>query len=145
MRGSTGILYNRVHDERNRRKKRASILGALSCAEPGWDFLIDLYLCGCVGRRVSVTDLAFGAEVPVTTTLRWLALLEEQDLLTRHPDPKDKRRIHISLTDKGAEVVESVFKSAPTENADGTLTVKIPEIAVYSGYYLCAQHSYQTK
>lgn len=39
------------------------------------------------------------ATCPPTTALRWLEVLEQRDLVRRHPDPKDRRRAYTALTD----------------------------------------------
>ena len=125
MEVNRGQIYARARSEQSRRKHCAALLGPLHSADPAWDFLIDLYLSKQSGGRLSVTDLGIGASVPSTTALRWLALLESRDLVKRAPDKRDKRRIHIALTEAGQSLIETIFTETEGENTDGTLTIKI--------------------
>jgi DNA-binding MarR family transcriptional regulator len=118
-------MLGKVRAEYERCRKRASVYGASLGAEPGWDFLLDLYLSLADDHPLSVTDLSVGSNVPTTTALRWLSHLEGHDLLWRAPDPADKRRVHIHLTLRGKEVVEAVCGPPFQENVDGTVIVKI--------------------
>jgi DNA-binding MarR family transcriptional regulator len=122
-----GTMRSRVRAEYERCRKRASVYGAALGTEPGWNFLLDLYLSEVDGRSLSVTDLSFGSEVPTSTTLRWLSHLEGHDLLWRAPDPADKRRVHVHLTLRGKAVVEAVCGPSDQAKADGTVTVKISQ------------------
>jgi DNA-binding MarR family transcriptional regulator len=69
--------------------------------EPAWDILLDLYIAEKENEPVSVSAACLGAQVPMTTALRYLKLLEEQGLITREPDARDGRRHHVRISDKG--------------------------------------------
>jgi len=66
---------------------------------PAWDIMLDLFQSEAKRPSVSVSSAAIGATCPPTTALRWLEVLEQRDLIRRHPDPKDRRRVYIALTD----------------------------------------------
>lgn len=69
--------------------------------EPAWDILLTLYMIDGDRRRLSTRDLSKHANLALTTALRWLDYLEEQDLVTRKTNPFDRRVIYVELSDKG--------------------------------------------
>lgn len=94
------------------RRKRDQLLGELSpFGEPGWDILLDLYICGLEGRRVSVNSACIAAMVPPTTGLRWLALLEGTGALVRTRDHGDKRRAWVTLTEQGRSALTAYLET----------------------------------
>ena len=78
--------------------------------EPGWDILLALFVIDDVERRVSIAELTAITRVPLTTSLRWLAYLEERELLSRSVAPHDQRMVLIELTDEGREAMETYFR-----------------------------------
>ena len=85
---------------RARRRRRNYFDDALF-AEPAWDMLLDLFVNRARGRRVNVTSLCIAANVPATTALRWIGLLEQKGLATRRGAPEDRRVILVDLTPAG--------------------------------------------
>ncbi|HEY0622457.1 winged helix DNA-binding protein [Sphingomonas sp.] len=81
-------------------------------ADPAWDMLLDLYAARLEGRRVSVSSLCIAAAVPPTTALRWIGTMHDAGLFGREPDPTDKRRAHITLTDRAAAAMRGYFRAA---------------------------------
>jgi hypothetical protein len=82
------------------RRRRDTIFGNGLFADPAWDMLLDLFLARERGLRpVSTSSLCIAAAVPATTALRWIDILVRRGLLSRHADPKDRRRVFIRLTD----------------------------------------------
>lgn len=71
--------------------------------EPCWDALLDLCIAEIEGHRVSVTSLCIASGVPVTTALRWIALLERDDMIERQADLRDKRRTFLRITKRAFE------------------------------------------
>jgi DNA-binding MarR family transcriptional regulator len=85
------------------RRMRSEIFGIEGLFEdPAWDMLLDLYAARIEHRRVSVSSLCIAAAVAPTTALRWIGKLIEFGLLERQPDPFDRRRAFIVLTDRTA-------------------------------------------
>jgi len=80
-------------------------------ASPAWDIVTDLYRLEAEGKRASVSSACIGAACPPTTALRWLQLLEDMELVSRSEDPKDKRRIYVSLTPKGRASTVSALEA----------------------------------
>ncbi len=78
-------------------------------ASPAFDCLLDLYVNAAAGRRVSVTSASIGAACALTTALRWIRHLEEQQLIERSADPHDQRRAYIALTEKGTALIEEAL------------------------------------
>jgi DNA-binding MarR family transcriptional regulator len=96
------------------RRLRAKFFSADLFAEPAWDMLLELYAAELDGIRATIGSLSLGAGVPATTALRWIQVLEEKGLFTRHPDPLDKRRTFVSLTKKGIDAMSAYLAACPS-------------------------------
>lgn len=88
---------------------RTALFGEDLFGNPAWDILLELYACELGQRRISVSSASAAAGVPETTALRWMAVLEEKDLVGREKDPCDGRRIWISLTSHGKSLMHHYF------------------------------------
>lgn len=66
--------------------------------EPAWNILLDLYVEASTNRKVSVSSACLAARVPATTALRWISILEREELVVRNQDPRDCRRTFVELT-----------------------------------------------
>ena len=82
--------------------------------DPAWDMLLDLTAAHGEGARVSVTSLCIAAGVPATTALRWLTQMVESGIFVRVPDPADRRRAFIALSDKALAAMSGYFASLRT-------------------------------
>lgn len=80
---------------------RSSIFGPAVMPEPAWEMLAELMRARLAGQRVSVTSLALASSSPMTTALRRIDDLIQGGLVVRVPDPGDRRRTHIELTQEG--------------------------------------------
>ena len=98
-----------VHQIIRQRRLRERYFESELFADPAWDILLDLTAAQADHRRVSVTSLCIAAAVPATTALRWIAQMTETGILLREPDPEDKRRAFILLTDKAADAMARFF------------------------------------
>lgn len=83
------------------RRRRGKQLPADLFGEPTWDILLDLYVATREGRRGPTTSACIGADVPPTTALRWLRILEARGLVAREDDGRDGRRTFVYLTERG--------------------------------------------
>jgi hypothetical protein len=103
-------LARQTYDDRRRRTKifRSEEL----FGEPAWDILLDLFIAAKERRRVSVTSACIGSAVPSTTALRWITILEKQDMLVREADPGDARRVYVKLSARGYAAMLEYFASA---------------------------------
>ena len=95
---SLADLARRFYSQRRRRSRH---LPAGLFGEPAWDILLDLFIAAEEGRRIPVTSACIAADVPATTGLRWLQVLENSALVERRADPADGRRTHVALTVAG--------------------------------------------
>lgn len=68
---------------------------------PYWYIMLYLFMSKCMNSSISVSSACNEATFPITTSLRWLKVLEDMGLLTRSDDPSDRRRAIVSITDKG--------------------------------------------
>lgn len=93
------------------RAERTRFFGADLFADPAWDILLELYACELSQQRLSVSKLTYASNVPATTVLRWLGVLEQQGLIARYPDPRDGRRVWISLSPAGSESMARYFEA----------------------------------
>ena len=69
--------------------------------EPAWDILLDLYIAEKENRVTSVTSACLGAQVPQTTAIRWIRMLEQEGLVVRDQDRHDGRRRLLRMSEKG--------------------------------------------
>lgn len=93
------------------RQARARFFDPELFGDPAWDMLLDLTAAHGEGVRVSVTSLCIAAGVPATTALRWLTQMVESGIFERVPDPADKRRAFIALSDKALAAMSGYFAS----------------------------------
>jgi DNA-binding MarR family transcriptional regulator len=80
------------------RRERERHFDAELFADPAWDILLDLYAAALAGQIVSASALCAAAAVPSTTARRWIGILDRVGMITCLPDPNDKRRTLIQLT-----------------------------------------------
>lgn len=93
------------------RQARARFFDAELFGDPAWDMLLDLTAARAEGAQVSVTSLCIAAGVPATTALRWLTQMVKSGLFVRVPDPSDKRRAFIALSDRSLTAMAGYFAS----------------------------------
>jgi hypothetical protein len=83
------------------RRRRESLFDTALFGEPAWDMLLDLFINGVRGVRVSTTSLCLAASVPQTTGLRWIDQLVEHGLARRYTPPDDGRLKLVEITTEG--------------------------------------------
>lgn len=74
--------------------------------DPAWDMLLDLYAAELEGAQVSVSSLCIAAAVAPTTALRWIGRMTEVGLFVRQPDPFDRRRAFLGLSEAARSTME---------------------------------------
>ena len=85
------------------RKRRTRVFGQAGLfGEPAWDILLGLYVAAEAQQRLNVSAVCELSGVPQSTALRWLEKLEKEGLVRRHPDPLDRRRFWMLLTERAS-------------------------------------------
>ncbi|MEH3046472.1 winged helix DNA-binding protein [Sphingomonas adhaesiva] len=95
-----------VRDVLRARRLRDRFFGDGLFEDPAWDILLDLFAARLEGARVSVSSLCIAAAVAPTTALRWIGKLTAARLLERAPDPADRRRAFVALSEEAAIAME---------------------------------------
>ncbi|MEJ2458344.1 MAG: hypothetical protein P8Y58_09445 [Novosphingobium sp.] len=97
-------------DTYNMRRQREKIFGAPQLfGEPTWDILLDLFIADLRNTRMQTTSVCIGSQVPQTTALRWISLLEKENLVHRYRDKEDCRRVYVQLTDIALRKMVQLF------------------------------------
>jgi hypothetical protein len=92
-------LARKAYHERRRRDQ--VFLGIGIFGEPAWDILLDLFIARETGANIAVSSACIAAAAPGTTALRYIEALHSRGLVERDPDPDDRRRIWLRLSDRG--------------------------------------------
>lgn len=93
------------------RRQRSVMFGETHLfGEPVWDMLIDLFIAAEENKEVSVSSLCIAADVPATTALRYITMLEDMKLIERSCDGTDRRRFYLSLEQGAHESVRNYFE-----------------------------------
>ena len=90
---------------------RREFLGA-DVGEPEWSLMLELYAARLEGRAVHQTGLAVAAGLPQTTALHATRRLLAAGLFESAPDPGDKRRLLIALSDVTAGRIGAYLAAA---------------------------------
>jgi DNA-binding MarR family transcriptional regulator len=96
------------------RRLRGQLFRADLFSDPGWNLLLELYGAEVEQYRICATDLYARADVPPTTGIRWIAILENCGFVVRREDPLDARRRFISLTPKTSLIMQDYFDRIAT-------------------------------
>jgi DNA-binding MarR family transcriptional regulator len=83
-------------------------------ADPAWDMMLELYASELGQQRVAISDVCIASGVPVTTGLRWLQKLVNNELVERTPDPLDGRRVWVTLSLSGSSAMRRYFDAVTT-------------------------------
>ena len=105
-------LMNQLMFNIHMRRFRKSHFDDFDLTGPSWDMMLDLMLAERHGKELSASDLATGANVPLSSGLRMIASLEDAGLARRFIDQKDRRRSLVRLTDKGRDKMISYFEQS---------------------------------
>ena len=84
------------------RRLRDQYFGSGLFEDPAWDMMLDLFAAELERAQVSVSSLCIAAAVAPTTALRWISRMTEAGLFERQPDPFDRRRAFLGLSDRAS-------------------------------------------
>lgn len=96
------------------RRGRSEVFGDGLFSDPAWDILLELFAAQLAQRRVELSDLA--AIAPASTLARWVAVLQERELVVCELDELCPDRFWISLS-RGCAAKMSAFLSAAPDFA----------------------------
>lgn len=116
------------------RRRRERFLAADLFGEPTWDILLDLYIAAGEGRRVPTTSACIGANVPPTTALRWLRILEARALVEREDDGRDGRRTFVCLTARGTAAMTDLMLNWQAAMGSAVQTALGSEVSCASAF-----------
>jgi hypothetical protein len=93
------------------RQARNRAFGSSLFSDPAWCILLDVFVGEQTSRSTSISALCAASNIPQSTGLRWILILEETGLVRREVDPLDRRRTLIRLTEAGSEQMRRVLRS----------------------------------
>lgn len=94
------LLIGFIRDQLRRETKRREIGGGELFGDPAWAMLLDLLLAKIEGRRVSVSSACIASGAPMSTALRLVRRLVDENVLCRLPDEQDRRRHFLAINPK---------------------------------------------
>lgn len=100
--------------------RRIEALKGRLADEVAWNILLDLVVSEAEGRSPSMTALALGARAPLTTVLRYVALLRRAGYVVRIADVGDRRRSFVRLTPFGRKVADGLLSVDRAANPAST-------------------------
>lgn len=91
------------------RRQRDRLFECCADGDADWEILLFLREQEVLDRMVSVTSACHAVAIPQTTAMRKIDELVERGLLTRQPDPGDRRRVLVRITPKCSEALDRYF------------------------------------
>ena len=105
------LLCNVAKNLLRMRQDRHDLFPSDFFSEAPWNIILDLFVHEIEQRRVSVTSACVAAQVPATTALRWVAVLEDANFIARERCPKDGRIAYLTLTDTALELIKQYLRA----------------------------------
>lgn len=112
------LFAHMARQEYESRFSRTSIINRNIFGEPAWDMLLDLFVARVEGVRLSVKAVCIASQVPPTTALRWITVLENEGLVDKSQDSADGRRLWIELSDLGMHRMFAYFKDLTSKSVN---------------------------
>ena len=78
--------------------------------EPAWEMLLALFIVYETDHSMNVKQLVGCSDAPATTSQRWIDHLHKSGLINRVTDSEDRRRIDISLSERGYDAMTKYLK-----------------------------------
>lgn len=92
------------------RRTRDIVFAGAASDDCGWDMILDLAKAEVEGLPMYVSGLCAATGKPQTSALRKLKELVQADLVLRYPDPSDRRRVCLQLTDKARQSLDLIYQ-----------------------------------
>jgi DNA-binding MarR family transcriptional regulator len=102
------------------RRTRDAIFPKGYFADTAWELLLELEQARRSAGRLAISDLGVAAAIPPTTVLRYVDRLVADGFAERRPDPTDRRRIFVRLTEQGASAMNEVLVGTPLNDHQQT-------------------------
>ena len=101
--------------------------------EPAWEMLVALFIVYETDHSMNVKQLVGCSDAPATTSQRWIDHLHKSGLINRVTDTEDRRRIDISLSEKGYEAMTRYLSTcrARSERSTRFETVGCPSESLF--------------
>lgn len=109
-------LLERAAQKYVNRRLRHRFFPAELFGESAWDLLLDLFQARLEDKMITVTSACIAADVPVSTALRWIGLLEQHGLVERSRNVSDQRSTWVRLTDRAAAAMIEYTDSCLTRS-----------------------------
>lgn len=104
-------LLEKTNEIYKSRRRRNRVLPQHLFGEPAWDILLDLFVAHLQARLVPTTSACIAADVPMTTALRWIAVLENEQLVRRSKHKSDSRVMNLQITEDGYAKMRSIISN----------------------------------
>lgn len=108
---SSTVAVKDVSDYLDARRARGKFLPKKLFSDPYWDILLELFLAALTERKMATSALCTAASIPMTTGLRCISTLLNDELVERTSDQFDKRRVFVRLSDKALSAMEAYFRA----------------------------------
>jgi DNA-binding MarR family transcriptional regulator len=104
-------LIEAAWHEFERRGRRMQIFSKDLFGEPAWEILLVLY-AELDRTRLTFARITDKLDLPASTVLRWLRVLEGKHLVVREPHPTDQRSAFLKLTPDAINMLDMYLSEA---------------------------------
>ena len=107
----TAELIQRAEKLLKWNRLKAEILnpGSGLFADSCWNMCLDTCICDLKGKKITVSAIAHGSGIPMTTAMRYINVMVEEGLLQKSPNPSDNRMIFLSTSEACKEKISTLL------------------------------------
>lgn len=106
------VLVTMARNDLNARQRKKKIFSESEIfGEPAFEILLHTYVADAERRTLAATELCSSASVPISIGTRYISILEQQGLLSRHPSMTDFRTTIVSITHLGIAKINEFYLS----------------------------------
>jgi len=117
-------LLHPVDAELRLRRRRERAFSVNYFGDAAWDIILELERAQRIGHKLAITDIGVESRIPLTTVLRYLTRLEKDGFISRKIDPTDRRRVFVTLSQLGYDLICQAF-GLEARSVDGAKTATI--------------------